>query len=468
MTVSAFGIRIAVNGSETDVDVENDSADWTEKIANIRHSVGGGSYLRTSRPGVLQFDAHIPISDAYKLRTITVAVSCLLSPGVTMDTAYPPTVGTGAGAYRIIFHGDVQSARVSSLGVKNSDDLIQFDAVSEMSGLLNRQARCAASPDSGITGMLTDIETAHGLTMGGNNHFPTTADGFPNSDRPKQGRIKNGQYIATMLAPTGVNMSEEWATSLTAPALRWRPDYQDIGYHTSLTSNNLWSGIVGYPWLLSYDDVGIQYEDFVAKVTVNGESSGGTQYYGWARLDTAALRAAAGNREARFDSYIDNAADCKLWARRKLAYIGDPGMLRMKQVTFRAEDYYAATVAGGYYSTSTVTDVWPLVAGMPGDEWVARNNEVLGEWDNDQPDFGSWPSNAAFSADYSTTLYSLWAPYVQGWGVSNITGYHTVRSLTRTWDGNSGWTVTAGLEPDSQYVLRGTDVNADDTDSGTD
>ena len=464
----AFGIRIAVNGSETDVDVENDSADWTEKIGNVRHTVGGGSWLRPSAPGSLQFDAMVPISDAYKVRTITVAVTCVPSPGVTMNTAYPPTVGTGAGAYRIIFHGDVQSARVTSLGVKNGDDRVQFDAVSEMSGLLNRQARCAASNNSGITDMLADIETAHGLTMGGNDHFPTVADGFPNSDRPAQKRVKNGQYIATMLAPTGVNMSEEWETSITAPALRWRPDFQDIGYHTALSVTNLWAANVGYPWLFSYDDVGIQYEDFVAKVTVNGEDSAGNQYYGWARLDTAALRAAAGNREASVTSYVDTAADCKTQARRLMAYSGDAGHLRMKQVTFRAEDYYAATVAGGYSSTSAATDVWPMVAGMPGDSWIARDNGVLGDWDNTNTDYGDWPSNAAFTDDYTTTLYSLWRPYVQGWGVSDITEYHRVRALTRTWDGNSGWTVTAGLEPDSQFILRGADVNADDTDSGTD
>jgi len=337
-----------------------------------------------------------------------------------------------------------------------------------MSGLLNRQARCAASNNSGITSMLADIETAHSVTMGGNDHFPTVADGFPNSDRPAQKRTTNGQYIATMLAPTGVNMSEEWETSITAPALRWRPDYQDIGYHVSLTSSNLWAPNVGYPWRFSYDDVGIQYEDFVAKLTVTGEDSGGTQYYGWARLDTAALRAQASNRELSFDSYIDTAADCKTWARRKLAYVGDPGYPRMKQITFQAEDYYAHTVANGYSSTSAATDVWPMVAGMPGDTWYARDNNVTGEWDNDQPDFGDWPSWTSFSTGFGSTLYELWHPYVTGWGVSQRVYYHTARAFTRTWDPNNGWTVTVGLEPDTQEWIRGTDVAADDTGSGTD
>jgi hypothetical protein len=476
-----IGIKIAVNGSETDVDVENDSATWESKIGNVRHTTGGGTWTKPGRPGVLQFAAAIPVEVAHLVRTITVAVSLDVAPslavGTTMDD-FPPIVGTGLGAYRIIFHGDIQSAKVTGIDPRsgsNGDDRVQFDALSEMSGLLNRRARCAAATNTGITNMLAAIETAHGLTMDGADSFPTVANGFQNSDRPAQKRLTNGQYIATMLAGSGINMTEDWDGTITAPTLRWRADHDDASYYSGTVSDQ-WVMEIGYPWKMSYPDVGIVPGDYSARITVNGENSAGTQVYGYGELDTAALRAQCGERDTQVTSYIDTTTDCQKQAVRLIAYQGDAIRTRMIQTTLNTEVYYKALVDGGAYFPSTQADpaaeVFYLAAMMPGDLLYTRGHfltDVGGSdgFQNGNSDYGNWPSGYSAGSGLYTTLYRLWRPYVEGWGLSDVATRHAIRAITRTFTPDGGWDVTYGVQPWTDAIV-GSDVSAGDKGSGTD
>jgi hypothetical protein len=395
---------------------------------------------------------------------------------------YDPMVGTGANAYRIVFHGDVQSIRAT--GVDREDENlipVQFDAVSDMSGLLNRRARCAANAGSGISTMLADIETAHSLTMDGNGAFPSGGNGFPGCDRPAQKRTTNGEYIATMLAPVGAWVIEDWAGTLTAPELRWRTDFTDPDYMT-YTLTGYRDLEIGYPWLLTYEDVGFAYEDYTAKITVTGETSGGTQYYGWARLDNAdGARDALSNREVQVDSYINTAADCKTWARRHLAWQGAPSYgLRMNAVTLNTEVYYKALVDQGAHGVNptygnAANEMMLLGTAMPGDNLYARGYYVtdvggVDGFGSGNSDYGDWPAAYDDASDLHDTLFQLWRPWLGQ--VDDTSTYQeadrqTIRQVRRTFTPTGGWDITFGLVPWST-LIRGTDVGVSDTDSGTD
>jgi len=436
--LASNGIRIAVNGSETDVDVEADNAVWTEKIGKVSHTVGGGSWWRDPQPGVATLDVMVPLTKAHKIRTVTIAVTCIPL------LASPPTGVIGGGAansYRIIFHGDVQQVKGSP---RAGDTIVQIDAVSEMSGILNRRARTAAANNAGITNLLTDIETAHGLTMNGGNYFPTVAQGFPNCDKPKQKGTSNGEFIRKMLAGTGTNMCEEWEGSITAPTLRWRPDFQDPGTYYTYTANaRLWATEMRYPWLYAYPDVGVVYKDFVARVQVEGANSAGAEHYGYGGLASAGQRASVGNREVTVDTWIDTAAECQTQARRLMAYQGNPSYVKMRQVTFNTEHLYRTYLAD-YTAAQSQYALISLAGGMPGDVYTPRD-----PFNNTHTTAADWPTHAPSGGALYDTLESLWWPTLayDVPVVDYVVQHHVVRTLTRTFTPTGGWDVTAGVEP---------------------
>lgn len=456
MALTACGIKIAINGSETDVDVENDSASWTTKVGNVRVTTGGGSWWRDGKPGVCNLDMMLPLHLASKVRTVTIGVTLIPSTASTMPSG---TIGAGsANAYRIIFHGDVQS--VKGTPTNQTADIVQFDAVSEMSGLLNRKARTAAAPNTGIRDLLGDIETAHSLTMSGDAYFPVAAE-YANLDRPAQKANTNGAWIRTALAGSGINMSEDWQTSITAPELMWRPDFQDPDYYATLTTARMWTWQAGYPWLYSYPDVGLQYEDFVARVNVEGENSGGTQVYGYGGLANGTIRATVGNRDVTLSTWMDNTTDCQTYARRLIAYQGQPNYLKLNQFTLNTEHLYRVMQADDTAGKTIdpEVEIFTAAAGMPGDTVTRRYDSSVGVGFGDGHDFyRDWPSNAPDGGDLYDTLDPLWNPEMAYTPGVEYADTHIIRAFTRQFTPTGGWDVTYGVEPWTD-LIRGADVS---------
>lgn len=437
---NALEILIAINGELTDTTVENDSATWDTKVGRVRMRGGGGSWWRPTQPHVCQIDMDIAANHAWLVRTVTIAVKA------NTAMATPPT-GTIDDEYRIVFHGEVQQSKGSP---HVNAGPVQLDAVDEMSGLMNRRARTAAVNNSGIRALLTDIETAHGLTMNGGTAFPSSAD-FPNLDRPKQKGQSNGAWLRLATAGTGINVTSEWDTSITAPDLRWRPDWFDFDYSASVDINRLWYWNAGHPWLLEYDDVGIRYADYVATVNIDGEDSAGAEYYGYARLATAATRKALGNREVNITSWMDTAADCQKHARRLLAHVGDPIHARMYRLTVRPEKVHEAMTADAIFDADTILEnAFRAGALLPGDQISARD-----PFGDTNLDFGDWPSG---SSALQTRLSTLWFPEMKdGSGVGTTAdGLHNIRTVEREWTPDGGWICTYGVEPVSP--LTGSDI----------
>jgi hypothetical protein len=447
MALTSNGIRIAINGSETDVDVENDAASWTTKIGNVKHLIGGGSWWRDPQPGVASLDVLVPLKLAHKIRTVTIAVTCI------PNLAVPPTGVIGAGAansYRIIFHGDVQAIKGKPAA---GDTIVQVEAISEMSGLMNRKARTAASNNSGIRELLNDIETAHSLTMSGETYFPTIAQGFPNCDRPAQKGNSNGVWIRKQLAGTGVNMSEDWETSITAPALMWRPDWQDEEYFTFSATARVWQTEMPYPWLYSYPDTGMQYRDFVARVNVEGETSAGVEHYGYAQLSTSGKRLSVGQRDISVDTWIDTPTECQTQARRLMAYQAEPDYLKMRQVTYNTEHLYRVYTDDSYTDAEAQYALISLAGGMPGDTLIKRN-----PFGNSHADAQNWPAHAPAAGTLYDTLDQMWDPVLTYAAVSADTEKHVIRTIMRSFTPQGGWDVTLGVEPTAFSGLRGSSV----------
>lgn len=434
----AFELYLAINGELTDTTVENDTALWATKCGNVKINGGGGSWWRTSEPSKARLDILIPARLAHKVRTVTIAVKSAATLTGTIPT------GTIGSSYRIVFHGDVQSIRATA----DPNGAVEIDAVDEMSGLMNRRARTAASPNTGIRALLTDIETAHTLTMNGGTTFPSSAD-FPNLDRPAQKGISNGVWLRTALAGTGINMAAEWETSITAPALMWRPDYFDTLYSASVATTRQWTWEAVHPWSYVYTDIGIQWQDFIARVNLDGENAAGTQYYGWAKLSDTAVRAKLAQRENNQTTWMDNAADLQKYARRLLAHVGEPNWLKINQVTLPIEKLYSLYLSEGFVDADI--EAFTAAAMMPGDQIDWRD-----PFDNTNALAPDWPAVAPDGGDLYDNLLALWYVTVEDNGVTNASGRHIIRSITREWTPNGGWFVTYGLDPYSQ--LTGTDI----------
>lgn len=429
---NTIGIRIAVNSSETDVDVEADNADWTAKVGQVKIDGGGGSFWRDSQPFRCQFTANIPWEDAPKVRTITVAAT------VTSSASMPDgTVTSGTNHYRILFHGDVQSCKGE--GAPDSGIVI-FYAVSEMSALLGRKARTAASNNSFIRELLADIETAHSLTVAGNVCFPTMAE-FYSCDRPVQKGQSNGTWIRKMLAGSGINMSEEWGGTITAPELRWRADWMDTTTYPSITTTRLWNVEFHYPWLAKYEDVGVEWKDFVARINIEGENSAAAEHYGWARLSLSAQRQACGNRDVTLSSWIDTATQCQNAARRLLGHQGEPSWMKMKRVTLPIETIHAAIDADTVGVTYPEEETWRLAACMLGDTVDIRSPFDNGSTRTD------WPAHAPAGGAVYDTLNTIWKPALTDDLEFVPFDTWSIRTIVREWRPNGGWLLTYGMDP---------------------
>ena len=439
---NACGIRIAINGSETDVDVEADSAAWTSKVGRVRITGGGGSWMRQPNPFTCNVDVMVPAELAPLIHTITIGLSLVAS---TVSTLPAGTIA-GSTPYKIIFNGSVSHAKTSM-----PEAPVQIDFMEDVQGYLSRRAGVAAAPNTGIRALLDDIETAHSDTIAGNDQFPSAAD-FPNLDRPAQNRATNGDMIRTALAGTGINLSSEWTGSMTAPEFRWRPDYFDSVYSASVSTTRQWSWEAGYPWLLGYPDIGIIWNDFVARISVDGIDSADQVRNGWARLSDTAMRAALGRREANVKTWMDSTSDLQRAARRLMAFQGEPTYSHLYQLTIPIEPMYRKYLADGAVDAEIET---LTAAGLlPGDLITARN-----PWNDTHPDYGDWPTATPYGGTVGDTLNALWYPSVTDNGAGTIVVEHVVKTVTREYTAAGGWVVTYGLDPHgANGGLVGTDI----------
>jgi hypothetical protein len=458
-----YTCRIAVNGSETDTDVEADSAPWLGKITDLKMSGGGGSWWKTPTALACSFDVDVPAKVAHLIRTVTVAVQ-----GPRSSVPAWGTTATGSQRYRVVFHGDV----VGIKGVKggnNSTVLIQVDALDELNGLMNRRAHLAADPSIGYKGVLDAIATAHSLTIAGSNQFPTLAQKYE-MDMPKQKNASNGTLLNTVAAGFGSHVVAEWAGPITAPVMRWRPDFYDPAA-TSQSNRVQWTA--GRPWSLAYPDFGIAWQDYIAALTVNGRYGSATPW-GRAWLHNSAKRKAVGNRELILSTYLVGHTNTvptpdTTWpsdaAKELMGRVGDAGAaLLMKQLQARVEVVYADALADSGGSNGFDADpedwAWDLATMMIGDEILPRSPFTnldtggVGTYN----DWGQWPARAPYNGAAYQDLAALWQPTLSNTGVdTEVPASFVVRTITRTWDPAAGWDLLLGLDPIVSLSIGGSD-----------
>jgi len=445
--VSTYTLRVAINGSETDVDVEADSAAWTSKISKLKISGGGGGPVKQGRPFGCSFELAVPIDRSIYVRTITVAVE---GPWTTTLKGWMTAGATGK-AYRVVYHGDVISAKVGLL-----EGAVEFDSLDEMYALGERRARVASATGSDIKQLLQDIETAHSLTMSGADQFPDSTTPFMDGStlmliyRPAQKRTRNADFIANALAGTTVNMTCDWDGPITAPTMRWRPDHYYVDSSISTTRRQTLP--MPRAQAFGFSDFGYAYNDHAARIDVAGASST-TDYYGWARLDNATDRNALGNRSAGLTGMWNTAARCEQAARTVLGQTVYPSFYHPFRIDASADHHYQ-TLAGwtGATGESQEATGFHLAACMLGDQirWL----DVL--------DTGYESYSTALGTQKAADLANVFAP---SFG-SVSTFLHDIRTLTRYWTPTGGWILELGTYP--SFVSPYDSGDANDYGSGTD
>ena len=428
-----YTLKVAINGSETDINVEGDTASWLTKVGDVKVTDGGGSWHSPPQQAGCTIRVNVPISLAPLIRTVTIAV---VGPYSGTIPAWLTETSTGSGRYyRVIFHGPVTSVQpAAAIG----DDGVLVNAISEMQTLFERRAHTAASNNSGCRSLCNDIETAHSITINENTSIPQAADTYQ-LDRPAQKDATNGEWLKTLMAGHGYWITAEWDGPIDSPQLCWRTDYP--------WTSGRWQQVrAGRPWKYVYEDYGFTWQDFVARVEVDGTDSAANKYYGWARLNDSTVRSQLGNQEVRFSSWIDSATQCQTAARKLIRQQGEP-YLKMLRVGIPLEICYrdAATAAG--YTEDEDKVFMGHACLMLGDQLLSRSSGS-NSWDNTSNTAGSWPSGkAATGSIVFSDLSSLWEVNIVNTTTDKADNY-TVRGIAREWEPSGGWYITVDLEPD--------------------
>lgn len=431
--MTVYTLRVAINGSETDGSVEADSASWLTKVASVRMTDGGGSRLNPPQQAGCTLTLHVPIALAYRIADVTIAVE---GPYSGTIPAWLTSAGGGR-YYRVVFNGPVTSVRPAG-GI--GEALVQVDAVSEMQTLFERRAHTAASNNSGCRSLCNDIETAHSISINENTSVPQAADTYQ-LDRPAQKDATNGEWLKKLMAGHGYWITAEWDGPITAPVLCWRTDYP--------WTTGRWQQVrAGRPWKYVYEDYGTTWQDFLARIEVDGEDSGGTKYYGWARLANSTSRAQLGFQEAKLSTWIDTATQCQNAARRLIRRQGDPDYLRMMRVGIPLEICWAdANTASGYTEDEDKVFMGHACL-MTGDQLLSRSSGGQAWSGIPSNTAGSWPARAPVNGLVYKDLEALWRPAIEN-TTSVVADAFTVRGITREWLPNTGWYITVDLDPDA-------------------
>lgn len=474
--MTTYSIRVAINNTEIDCD----------QIGLIRTAEGGGSFLKEGALPTCSFVYRTDINNAWGVETITIAVE-----GPYNGTAPAWWHDNGDGTYyHILFHGPIIGYKASAI-----DSLwTEFSAISEMHGLFQRRARTAASNNSYPRTLTSDIETAHSLTIGNNACIPTFGDGFGQVDRPEQRSASNGEWLRNVMAGTGMSIMAEWEGTLTAPELCWRTDRYWVG---GLNHRYVYAG---RPWLYQYPNTGFNWQDFVARVEVNGETgntishhgwvryptlrnmgprpptkiidvSDGTRYYGTARLGNSSMRTRLGNVTAQINSWLDTSTRCQNAAEFLLSHVGEPLYPKMFGVTFLPDQLYAdaaadATFVGGPIAQDPEDFGMDHAGILIGDRMISRAlNEAFDDSDGMGGDneWGLWPDHCPVNGDVYDNLYACWQAEIENNSTSSgPTDYYNVRTVQREWTPSGGWKISVDLEPDNTVA-----IDAGDLDNGT-
>jgi hypothetical protein len=311
------------------------------------------------------------------------------------------------------------------------------------------------------------IETALSLTISGKTSFPDAVieGGRFDLELEKTKKATVGEVTRKALAGTGVNLACEWDEPITAPVLRWRPDFfyaPDSGADIVRTREEVIT--VHCAWLGDYQDVGLSFGDFPAKVTVNGLSPAGPETFGTARLSSATTRADLGHREVSAMGMISTATHAKEAADTLLGRTCNPDYLRMLKVEWWPDLVYRTmqTNWGGAFVSGISDSGFDLAAIRVGDQLQANDpfsDSIL--------DGGSgkdtWPASFRTGTTQSyDDVEDLWYVTKSDSGDTADTHTHIVRYVEHTWDGTELF-VTTGLTPKGNPIYS----DAGDLDSGT-
>lgn len=432
--MTTYTIKLAVNGSETD---PHDSASWLSKVSKVRVVGGGGTWFRPASPLVADFWLDVPAARAGAIRTATIAVEGPWNAGSPPNNGYTPSAGH---AGRVIFHGEAQGAKGQIPAAP-----LQMTFLDEMSGLFNRKPFLAADlyDVDGPRDILGRIETGLSLTISGESAFPEGATDTGYWLTLQKTKKKTcGQVIQAALAGTGVNMVTEWSGDVTSPVMRWRPDFYYKPDGTSTINTTGEETITVYrPWLAVYSDFGLAYEDFVAKVIVNGIDSTEADIYGWAQLSSSTERSNLSHREVTLAGINSYSADAKAAAERLINRTGNPEYHRMVNVDWYPDVIHADYVADSVLDNTVEDALFNLAAVRLGDRLRALtpfNDLVGGGGTGDH----LWPASAPYD-----DLEALWLVDVVNESTSHTTRTHLVRYTEREWTPKAGWRVTTGLWP---------------------
>lgn len=436
-----YTMRVAINGSETDVDVENDSASWLTKVGSVRITDGGGSWHSPPQQAGATLTVHVPISLAPFIRTVTIGVE---GPYSGTIPAWLTAAGTGTGRYyRVVFHGPVVSVRpAGAIG----QAVIQIDAISEMQTLFERRAKTTATNNTGPRTLCNNIATAHSLTIGSNTSVPDAAGSYQ-IDRPDQKDATNGEWLKTNMAGLGYWITAEWDGPITAPALQWRTDYP--------WTSGRWQQVrAGRPWKYVYEDYGTTWKDFAARIEVDGVNSAGTKYYGWARLNSGTVRAQLGYQEIKVSTWIDSASQCQTAAELAIRHQGRPTYLKMFRVGIPLEVCHLDAAADSGYTEDEDKVFMGHACLMPGDQLLARTS---GGQDWVTPNTaGEFPPFYPVGTGSVDDLLALWQPQIIN-TTGNYADNFTVRSVVREWEPFGGWYLQVDLDPDALANIVGGD-----------
>lgn len=451
--MTVFSIRLLVNGSETDVDVEADSADWTSKIGDVEVTAGGGGPLRPGQYQQLTMNVKVPVSKVALIRTVTVAVQ-----GPWSGTAPAWGVSAGGGEYyKPIFHGVVHTIQGGLL-----DGYLRLSALSNVYYAMQRRARLSSYTNDSPYNMVLDMSTEHPTGFTSIDSLPSDSDSFSDGStlikqyRPVQNDTKNGDFVKSSLYGLGVNMIGACYGTLTTPAIGIRPDYFRPGVTTtyqhtfSLARPNLWN----------VTDLGISYQDFAARINVYGEDSGGIKYYGWARIDTAADRLALGNTDLSVTGWWNTAARCGAAALDLLQQTGYPASPLPYKVEANIE-HLNAGMSG--WAGNEEHNTWYWATAQVGDlaQWLTSGDTG----------YESLTGTLGLSTQRAADLSALFVTSEDNAGPGSAYGFAikqwVVRGTTHRWDPYGGWTVELQLLPDLMTGPNDLTDTVSDVSSGT-
>lgn len=431
--MTTFGIRVAVNGSETDVDVTSDSAPWDSKISNVVITAGGGGATRASRYHQLSCDIHLRAAYIAQVRTITIAVQ-----GPFSGTAPAGTIDAGGGErYRVLFHGIV-----NTIAGGLNDAGVRVVAQSAIQSQFQQRPTLAAASNTSPYDLAVSL--ASDVSCIGSTMLPDTTCTLRGGElikqyMPAQKGVRVTNMFSAALAGTGVNLVGGFGNTITSPQLLFRPDYFRPG--AAIDTSRQETITLARPNLWDVTDLGVSFEDAAAKFVVYGEDSGGTRYKGWARFESATDREALGRTEQSLSGWWNTAARCEGAARELLQLTCFPSGPRPYQIRNHI-DSYSAGMAG--WGGDGVRNVWVWAAAQVGDLalWQISGDSY----------YESLTGALGFTTARSSDLSAIFSAGPTLGGPNKVGTYWTrqwiVRGTRHEWNPIAGWTVDLQLSPD--------------------